>query len=191
MKILKTQTSLILEAFDDKPAEFRADVTYDKVVRPFEVNKLRVLDSAFEVEGILDTIISHYFFDRKPETKEKLEKFKSIILSSDWCSFSSKRKLIIHIINEMNLLQGAEKNDYENLLRKTMSYRNAFAHGVMSTNGEIVRLKYYEGGTKIKTLDDDYLSEIERDLNQAFETTMNISFKIGALIKHDNNNNAL
>jgi hypothetical protein len=191
MKILQTQTSLIIEAFDNKPAEYHADVTYDKVVRPYEENKLRVLDSAFEVEGILDTIIAHYFFDRKPETKEKLEKFKSIILSSDWCSFSSKRKLIIHIVNEMNLLKGAEKNDYENLLRKTMSYRNAFAHGVMSTNGEIVRLKFYEGGTKIKTIDDDYLSEIEKDLNQSFKMTMKIAFQMGAFIHHDKNKNAL
>ena len=191
MKILQTQTSLIIEAFDNNPAEYKADVTYDKVVRPYEENKLRVLDSAFEVEGILDSIIGHYFFDRKPETKEKLEKFKSIILSSDWCSFSSKRKLIIHIINEMNLLKGAEKNNYENLLRKTMSYRNAFAHGVMSTNGEIVRLKFYEGGNKTKTIDDDYLSEIEKDLNQAFEMTMKIAFQIGAFIHHDKNKNAL
>jgi hypothetical protein len=91
----------------------------------------------------------------------------------------------------MNLLKGAEKNDYENLLRKTMSYRNAFAHGVMSTNGEIVRLKFYEGGTKIKTIDDDYLSEIEKDLNQSFKMTMKIAFQMGAFIHHDKNKNAL
>jgi hypothetical protein len=191
MKILQTQRGINIEAFDNKPAEYDAFVTYDKVIRPYEENKLRVLDSAFEVEGLLDTIIAHYFFGRKPETKVPLEKFKTFILSSDWCSFSSKRKLIIHIVNEMTLLKGSEKSVYESLLRKTMSYRNAFAHGVMATNGEIVRLKFYEGGTKIKTIDDNYLTEIEKDINLAFEMTMKIAFQIGAFVQHDHNENAL
>jgi rRNA maturation endonuclease Nob1 len=192
MKIVHTQRGIIIEAFDNKPATYDAYVTYDKVVRPFEENKLRVLDSAFMIEGNLDTIISYYFFGRNiPETKEKSEKFKTFILSSDWCSFSAKRKLIIHIINEMNLLKGAEKNDYESLLRKTMSYRNAFAHEVMSTNGEIAKLKFYEGGTKIKTIDDNYLNEIEKDLNLAFEMTMKIAIQIGAIVPHNENGEIL
>lgn len=186
MKIIKTKKGLILEAFDSKPATYKADETYPNVVRPFEENKLRIIDAAYFIEEHLEMIITHYFFGRKiPENKEKSEKFKSFVLSSDWCSFSSKRKLILHIVSEESLLKGSEKNDYESLLRKTMSYRNAFTHGTMATNGEIIRLKFYEGSPKIKTIDDDYLSEIEKDLNLAFQMTFDLAIRIGAIVPHE------
>jgi DNA-directed RNA polymerase subunit F len=54
----------------------------------------------------------------------------------------------------------------------------------MSTNGEIVRLKYYEGNPKIKTIDDDLLNEIENDLTQAFQMTFDLAVKIGAIVPH-------
>jgi hypothetical protein len=186
MKIIRTQRGLIIEAFDNKPATWKADETDQKVVRPFEENKLRIIDTAYFIEEHLEMIITHYFFGRMiPENKLKSEKFKSFILSSDWCSFSSKRKLVFHIINEENLLKGSEKNNYESLLRKTMSYRNAFTHGTMSTNGEIVKLKFYEGNPKIKTIDDDFLNEIENDLNKAFQMTFELATKIGAIVPHE------
>jgi hypothetical protein len=132
-------------------------------------------------------IITYYFFGREiPENKIKSEQFKILVLTSDWCSFSSKRKLVSQIINEKQLLKGVEKNNYDNLLRKTMSYRNAFTHGIMSTNGEIVKLKFYEGGPKIKTINDEYLNEIEKDLNLAFHMTFDIGIKIGAIVPHEN-----
>jgi hypothetical protein len=186
MKIIKTKKGFIIEAFDNKPATYKADETYPNIIRPFEENKLKIIDTAYFIEEHLEMIITHYFFGRNiPENKDKSEKFKTLILTSDWCSFSSKRKLILHIINEKSLLKGSEKNDYENLLRKTMSYRNAFTHGIMSTNGDIVKLKFYEGGPKIKTIDDDYLSEIEKDLNLAFQLTFELAIKIGALVTHE------
>ncbi len=191
MKRISTQEAILLEAFDDKPAEFKAE-TYQKIIKPFEENKLRIIETASLIEEHLERIITFYFFGRTiPENKIKSEKFQSFILSSDWCSFSSKRKLILHIINEEKLLQGSEKNDFENLLRKTMSYRNAFTHGTMATNGEIIRLKYYEGSTKIKNIDDDYLTEIENDLNRTFDLTMDLSIRIGSTILHDSQQNAL
>jgi hypothetical protein len=186
MKIIKTTRGIILEGYGDKPATFSVDTTYPNLIKPFDENKLIILDSAISIENLLETIISHYFFDRNnPNNKEKAEKFKSLVLASEWCSFSSKRKLIIHIVNELLLLKGFEKNDYENLLRKIMNYRNAFAHGEMSTNGEIVKLKFFEGAPKIITIDDTYLSEVEKDLNTCFKMTMDLAFNIGAWVKHE------
>jgi hypothetical protein len=185
MKIVKTQQGIIIEAFDNKPATYKTDVTYQKVVRPFEENKLKIIDAACFIEEHLEKIIIHYFFGREiPENKVKSEKFKSFVLSSDWCSFSSKRKIVQHIINEEALLKGSEKNDYESLLRKTMSYRNSFTHGTMSTNGEVVKLKFYEGNPKVVTIDDDYLNAIEKDLGKAFQMTFDLAIKIGAIVPH-------
>jgi hypothetical protein len=185
MKIINTPSSFILEAFDNKPASYKAIETENSVLNPFAQNKLSIIDTAYFIEEHLENIITHYFFGREiPENKIKSEKFRSFVLSSDWCSFSSKRKLVLHIINEETLLKGSDKNEYENLLRKTMSYRNSFTHGTMSTNGEIVRLKYYEGNPKIKTIDDDLLNEIENDLTQAFQMTFDLAVKIGAIVPH-------
>jgi hypothetical protein len=186
MKIIKTKQGLIIEAFDNKPAIWKTDETHQKVVRPFEENKLRIIDTAYFIEEHLEMIITHYFFGRSiPENKLKSEKFKSFILSSDWCPFSSKRKLVFHIINEENLLKGTVKNEYDRLLRKTMSYRNTFTHGTMSTNGEIVKIKFYEGNPRIKTNDDNFLNEIENDLNKAFQMTFDLAIKIGAIVPHE------
>jgi hypothetical protein len=191
MKIIKTKRGIIIEAFDGNPATFDS-TTFDKVVQPFQENKIRVLESVFLIEDNIEKIITYYFFGRnEPENKERSEKFKTLILTSDWCTFSSKRKLINHIINEKLLLSGARKSDYEKLLQKTMSYRNAFTHGTMSTNGDIVKLKYFEGGPKIKIIDDNYLTEMEKDINLAFDITMEIAYKIGAIVQNDINNNAL
>ena len=192
MKIISTPRAILLEAFDNQPATYDADITYSKVIQPFLENKIRILDTAFAIENNIDMIIAHYFFGTNDlKTKDKSEKFKTLVLTSDWCTFASKRKLIFQIINEQNLLKGSEKNDYESYLQKTMSYRNAFTHGTMSTNGEIVKLKYYEGGPKIKTIDDNYLTEIEQNLKATFDLTMKVAFQIGAIIQHDLKNNAL
>lgn len=186
MKIINTPSGFILEAFDNKPASYKAIETENSILNPFAQNKLNIIDTAYFIEEHLEKIITQYFFGRDiPENKTKSEKFKSFVLSSDWCSFSSKRKLVLHIISEETLLQGSDKNDYEALLRKTMSYRNAFTHGIMSTNGEIVRLKYYEGNPKIKTIDDYFLTEIEKDLNRTYQITFDLAIKIGAIIPHD------
>jgi len=183
MKIIKIQRAIILDGFGIKPAHFD-ETTATNLLNPFDTNKLTILNAAFDIEGMLEKIISHYFFDRANlSLRENATKFQNLILSSDWCSFSSKRKLISHIINEKSLLKGKEKNDYEELLRKIMSYRNAFAHGEFATNGEIVRLKYFEGSPRIITIDDTYLSKVETDINICFETTFDLSFKTGTMIK--------
>lgn len=147
---------------------------------PIEKNKAKILDAAFDIERVLDTVISHHFFGEHNENNEKKTEFSNIILKSDWCTFSSKRKLISHIINDLRLVEGKEKSDYDQLLRKAMSYRNAFAHGQLLTDGREVRLSYFEGKPQVKTLNEDYFTKIETDLQNCWVLTFKVAQTSGA-----------
>jgi hypothetical protein len=102
-------------------------------------NRLKVIEGALSVENQLDTVIAHYFFG---PTHERRRVFESLVLGSDWCSFAAKRKLITHIINEQKLLEGLGKQEFDNLIRKVMSVRNAFAHGKFSSDDKRVWLSF-------------------------------------------------
>jgi hypothetical protein len=90
--------------------------------REAEMNRLKVIQGALSVEHQLDAVITHYFFG---SSHERRAAFESLVLKSDWCSFAAKRKLVTHIINEQNLLQGREKAEFDKLMRDVMSVRNA------------------------------------------------------------------
>jgi len=87
-------------------------------------NRLKVIEGALSVENQLGAVIEHYFFG---SSHERRAVFESLILNSDWCSFAEKRKLITHIINEQKLPEGREKEEFDKLMRKVMSARNAFS----------------------------------------------------------------
>lgn len=140
-------------------------------------NRLRVIEGALSVENQLDAVILHYFFGM---SHEKRDAFKSLILDSDWCSFAAKRKLILHIINDMNLLQGTDKPEFDECLRKTMSLRNAFAHGKLSSDATRVWLSFFEGTPRKQELTDDYLTSVETTLRTAFDRVFALSVHIGA-----------
>lgn len=59
-----------------------------------------------------------------------------------------------------------------------MSYRNAFAHGEASTDGRIIKLKYYEGQPRKVTLDEKFFSDFERTLNKCYQLTERIVRKM-------------
>ena len=105
------------------------------------------------------------------------------MLSSDWCTFSAKRKLVTHIINATNLLEGPEKNEYDDLLRKVISYRNAFAHGDMSTDGRKVRLSFFESSPRRHFLDDSYFELAEKVLNACFQKTIDLAQRMTGLVR--------
>ncbi len=181
MMIIKTNPGILIEAFNG-PSEPITQQLIKEVMSPVRENKLQIITIANEIERNLDDIVSFYFYGRKKESKENKNKFLSLILNSDWCTFSSKRKLITHIINEKSLLKGKEKNDYDTYLRKTMSYRNAFTHGQLSTDGRDVKLSYFEGVPKEQILTDDYLFKIEEIVNMCHKITIDISYSIGARV---------
>jgi len=141
-------------------------------------NKAKVLDGALTIEHELAAILSYYFFGRSHEKKAT---FEALVLNSDWCSFAAKRRLIAHVIDDQKLLSGQEKNDCEKLLRRVMSLRNAFAHGTLSSDDKTVWLSYFEGTPRKQELTDDYLSDVETTLLQAYNGVFALAQKIGVV----------
>ena len=140
-------------------------------------NRLKVIEGALSVENQLESVVFHYFFG---VSHQKRDVFKSLILDSDWCSFAAKRKLIIHIINELNLLEGRDKNDFNEIMKDTMSFRNAFTHGKLSSDATRVWLSFFEGAPRKEELTDDYLTKVETSLRTAYEKAFALAIKIGA-----------
>jgi hypothetical protein len=140
-------------------------------------NRLKILEGALSVENQLEAVILHYFFGASHQRRAV---FESLVLNSDWCSFAAKRKLIAHIINEQNLLQGGDKNAFDKLVRDVMSVRNAFAHGRLSSDDKRVWLSFFEGAPRKEELTDDYLTKIETLLRKGFDKAFELAVKIGA-----------
>jgi hypothetical protein len=139
-------------------------------------NKAKVIEGALSVEHELVSMISYYFFGGSHEKKPT---FDSLILNSDSCSFAAKRRLMAHIINEQSLLDGTRKNDFEKLLQRVMSFRNAFTHGSLSSDGATVCLSYFEGGPRKHELTDEFLTDVETTLRTAWEECCALARKMG------------
>ena len=138
-------------------------------------NRLAILEGALTVENLLSKIISHFFFSHNHDKKAA---FDDMILNSDWCSFAAKRKLLNHIINKENLLQGLEKQEFDKGLRDVVSLRNAFAHGRLSSNGKAVWLSYFEGTPRKQELTDQYLTEVESKLQSGWDRCFALAEKM-------------
>jgi hypothetical protein len=141
-------------------------------------NKKRILEGASSVEHHIDVIVSRHFF---PIVSEKSADFDSMILRSDWCSFAAKRKLLGWIVESRNLLDGSDRNKYTKLLRDMMAYRNAFAHGVLSTDGILAFLSYFEGVPRKQELNDDLWRKVETILMDAHAMTLRVAQLAGAM----------
>jgi len=142
------------------------------------MNRLQIIEGALTVESQLNGVILHYFFGASHQRRAA---FESLVLNSDWCSFAAKRKLITHIINEQNLLEGGDKRDFDRLMRYVMSVRNAFAHGKLSSDEERAWLSFFEGTPRQVELTDEYLADVEDTLRVAFFKTLELAEKIGAM----------
>jgi hypothetical protein len=145
-------------------------------------NKLRVIEGALATETEINQIIAHWFFGRGHERKPA---FESLILDSDWCSFAAKRKLLTHIIEDGGFLQGEAKNEFYSKLQKVMSYRNAFTHGKLSSDGKAVWLSYFEAKPKRTELTDDFLTIVESTLLDCYAAVQELAQKCGATIMSD------
>ncbi len=150
-------------------------------------NRLKVIEGALSVENQLESIILQYFLGR---SHEKRAVFESLILNSDWCSFAAKRKLINHIINEEKLLEGKDKNEFEELMKQVMSFRNAFTHGKLSSDETRVWLSYFESTPREEELTNEYLTRVEVSLRTANEKAFAIAIKSGATQQSEDNREA-
>lgn len=187
MKKINYRRGYLISAFNGPTASITPDLLA-KIMEYADHNKLVIIEAAYDVERILRDIISFYFFSNLEENKSKKTEFDNQILNSDWCSFSSKRKLIQHIIEVENLLEGTKKDQYFSLLRKVMSYRNAFAHGEIATDGREVQLSFFEGVPQKKILSDEYLTKIESNIQSCIEISRTMAFSLGAYKVHNPNN---
>jgi hypothetical protein len=67
-----------------------------------------------------------------------------------------------------------------------MSLRNAFAHGSLSSDDTTVWLSYFEGIPRKQELTDDYLSDVETTLLQAYNSAIALEQKIGLITLSSN-----
>ena len=172
MKVITTPRGFRIEAFDQPTESITPDLA-DKIMEPVDKNRTTIIIAAQDIENLLESIVANYFFPPKEQNLKRGE-FEGQILKSEWCSFSSKLRLVLYIIEELELKAGKEKNDFEQLLRKVMEYRNAFTHGDISTDGRKVKIKYFKGKPKEKFLDDSWLEEIEGRIKMCYHECMEL-----------------
>ena len=148
------------------------------LVHEARANRHKILEGALTIENEIVQILSHYYFGK---THERKATFEALILNADFCSFSAKRALLRHVIEDLKLLDGEAKQSFEQLLHKVMSYRNAFTHGALSTDGTAVWLAYFHGSPQRKEITDEYLAKIEVTLSDAWHACSNLARAIGAV----------
>jgi hypothetical protein len=151
----------------------------DANLKEANANRQKVILGALAIECEIDDIIAVYLFH---ENKQKKHFFCSWFSSSDWFSFSAKRRVLLAIVNESNLLQGKQKEEFDYNLSKVIKYRNAFTHGDIIETNEGTIISYFEGQQQEKLLSDEYWDELERILISTFERTMQLSQKVKNVI---------
>jgi hypothetical protein len=139
-------------------------------------NKLKILEAALTIEDRIVSIISHWFFGR---THDRKSSFDSQILKSETCTFATKRRLLNDIIEQGGFLEAKEKDRLASSLRKVMSFRNAFAHGELSSDGSKVWLSYFERSPKEQELTDEFLTLVETALFETHDALKELALKTG------------
>jgi hypothetical protein len=119
----------------------------------------RIVASAAAIEEAIVQIISATLLKEVQIHKELIV---GSILKSDWCSFASKKKLLLLAVETFSLIEGKLKTDLESELSKVMKYRNAFAHGSLVHNTDAHELHYFENKPKTARLDDEYFQKLEQ-----------------------------
>ena len=139
-------------------------------------NGSHVIYATIMVEHKLNDIIASYLFGViTPNPKRDF--FLTHILRTNHFTFSAKKALILEIVGKFKLFScssnhnSRRKNDankkrseFDKLLKNTMLYRNAFAHGKLKhevPTGCI--LDYYSGEKKKFVLDDDFWAKVETE----------------------------
>jgi hypothetical protein len=125
-------------------------------------NRLVVIESALVIENGISTMLSLYFCG---EDFNRRQEFEALVLNTDWCSFAPKRRLLLHILKEHNLLASDAATILDTLLGKVMSHRNAFAHGKFAYADKKIWLEFYKGGPRRIEISDEWLTSVESDIH--------------------------
>jgi hypothetical protein len=140
----------------------------NEVADIFDHNKTQIINCFQSIESYINQLIVYDFLGRyDPLKKDQFEKFKARILHTSWFNFNEKRKMATQIVLE-NTSRDADKKEIESLLRKIMSYRNAFIHGKFMTNGIDSKMEYYEGELKEMNLTHKEWDKITETFSQGY-----------------------
>lgn len=181
MRKIRLRNTYTIQAVDDQEHILDLNALSQRM-KALGENKLSIIENAYTIENELERNIAYFFFGRDEKTQDKKRVFEEQILRSSWCTFASKRKLIMHIVNSLSVFDTKkDNNSYDSALRKIMSYRNAFTHGHLTNIGDEVKLTWFEGTTREKVLTDDYWLKIESDFINCIELTEKMAIKIGAV----------
>jgi hypothetical protein len=127
-------------------------------------NGNKVILAALYIEREIEHVIGFYLYP-PPNVSEQQRFFADHILSSDSLTFSAKRRLVLALVNEKQLLTGESKSQFEQLLKKVMSWRNAFTHGDVVERASGTYLLYFEGTRRELQLTDAFWDEVVAAFN--------------------------
>ena len=96
MKQIATPRGFRIEAFD-QPTESITPGLADRIMEPVDKNRTTIIIAAQDIENLLESIVANYFFPPKQKNLRRSE-FEGQSLKSEWCSFSSKIRLVLYII---------------------------------------------------------------------------------------------
>jgi hypothetical protein len=130
-------------------------------------NGQEVISATLIVERALEDLISYYCIDF--EEKDKIRFFSDNILRSNWFSFGAKKTVYLSIVNKEKFVKGKRKSLLEKLLKRVMSYRNAFVHGDFVHKEDGTYINYFEGQKTEDLLDDRFWEEVQQIFDDIFE----------------------
>ena len=131
-------------------------------------NAKSIIFAASHIENTLAAGITQYFLGDDTAKRVIMD---NMIVSTDFFSFSAKRKTFLAILKEQSIVIGKDYADLEKLLSKIIKYRNMFTHGTAVYKGANCFLHYFEGTKKEKIIDDSFLDQVEKDVNLCFKST--------------------
>jgi len=144
-------------------------------IRGIRDRSARIIASTLAYEDMIVQILARSLFREVRENRFLVE---SLVLQSDWCSFAAKRKLLRETLANLKLTTPAVASSLDESLAHIMRYRNAFAHGTITAEGESYVLKYFESSPKRAVLDDSYWQKLESRFNSPWETLLKIEAQL-------------
>ena len=149
-----------------------------------EVEEIRkkVIGGAIAIESLIESLITIALF---PEDKGKMRLFSDIVLSREQFSFMMKWK-VLSDLTKANPIFTDSKETIKNLggaIENIITYRNAFAHGTVVFRDKVPHLRYFKGKVIEKEVDDNFLSQIEKDFHKTHELLQELYSDIHKKVK--------
>jgi len=135
---------------------------------------LKIIESAGAIENSISGLLRQTMFK---EVVNDNEFITGMILDSEWCTFSAKRKLCMAVIERYKLLEGERKNELDSTLGKVIKYRNAFTHGKIIVKGDQVVLSYFESKPMTVAIDEEYWTKLETIFCNSYQILNEITSK--------------